>query len=126
MTTGADNAFSGVGGQRPRQVLANVYGNDTSADWINPNAFAQPSPFTYGNAGPGIILGPGMLVANAGLSRLFQVREHQTMEFRLEAQNALNHVNLSPPILSMNSPLFGQITSAGSPRIMQLAIKYVF
>jgi hypothetical protein len=126
VTTGEDNAYSGVGGQRPRQTQLNVYGNGTSADWINPNAFAFPTPFTYGNVGPGTILGPAMLLVNAGLSRLFPVRERQTLEFRIEAENALNHVNLAAPILTMNSPLFGQITSAGPPRIMQLAVKYVF
>jgi Carboxypeptidase regulatory-like domain len=126
VTTGEDNAFSGVGGQRPRQVLANVYGNGTSADWINPNAFVQPAAFAYGNVGPGTILGPTLLLVNAGLSRLFPVREHQTLEFRIEAENLLNHVNFSAPILTMNSPLFGQITSAGPPRIMQVAVKYVF
>jgi hypothetical protein len=126
VTTGEDNAYSGVGGQRPHQVLLNVYGNGTAPDWINPNAFSFPAGFTYGNVGPGTILGPAMLLVNAGLSRIFPVREKQTLEVRIEAENALNHVNLGPPILTMNSPLFGQITSAGPARIMQLAMKYVF
>lgn len=126
VTTGEDNAYSGIGGQRPRQVLKNVYGNWTAADWVNPNAFAFPAAFTYGNTGPGTILGPALLLVNAGLSRIFPVREKQTLEVRIEAENALNHVNLGAPILTMNSPLFGQITSAGPARIMQLAMKYVF
>ncbi len=126
VTTGEDNAFSGVGGQRPRQVLANVYGNGTASDWINPNAFEQPAAFAYGNAGPGIILGPSMLLINAGISRLFPILERQTLEVRIEAENALNHANLGAPILTMNSPLFGQIDTAGPPRIMQLAVKFLF
>ncbi len=126
VTTGEDNALTGVGGQRPRQVLSNVYGNNTVSDWVNPAAFAFPATGSYGNVGPGTIRGPGLLVFNAGLSRPFRIWEHQTIEVRAEAQNVLNHTNLGPPILAMNSPLFGQITSSGPARIMQFALKYAF
>jgi len=126
VTTGEDNALTGVGGQRPRQVLSKVYGNNTLSDWVNPAAFAFPPPGEYGNVGPGTIRGPGLLVFNAGVSRSFKVWERQTIEVRVEAQNVLNHTNLGVPILAMNSPLFGQITSSGPARIMQFALKYAF
>jgi hypothetical protein len=126
VTTGEDNALTGMGGQRPRQVLSNVYGNNTLADWVNPAAFVFPSPGSYGNVGPGTIRGPGLLLFNAGISRPFRIWEHQTVEVRVEAQNVLNHTNLGPPILAMNSPLFGQITNSGAARIMQFALKYAF
>ncbi len=126
VSTGEDNALTGVGGQRPKQVLSNVYGNNTPSDWVNPAAFAFPATGSYGNVGPGTILGPGLLVFNAGLSRPFRIRERQTIELRVEAENVLNHTNLGPPILNLNSPLFGQITSSGPARIMQFAIKYAF
>jgi hypothetical protein len=126
VTTGEDNALTGVGGQRPRQVLANVYGDNTLSDWVNPAAFVMPATGSYGNTGPGTILGPSLLVFNAGLSRQFRIRERHTLELRVEAQNVLNHTNLGPPILNLNSPLFGQIASSGPARIMQFAIKYAF
>jgi Carboxypeptidase regulatory-like domain len=126
VTTGEDNALTGVGGQRPMQVMSNVYGNNTLADWVNPAAFAFPPPGQYGNSGPGTIRGPGLLGVNVGLSRPFRIRERQTIEIRVESQNVLNHTNLGPPILTMNSPLFGQITTSGPARIMQFALKYAF
>jgi hypothetical protein len=126
VTTGQDDALTGVGGQRPKQVMLNVYGNNTLSDWVNPAAFQLPAPGAYGNVGPGTIRGPGLLVANVGLSRPFRIWEHQTIEVRVEAQNVLNHTNLGAPILTMNSPLFGQITSSGPARIMQFALKYAF
>jgi len=45
---------------------------------------------------------------------------------RLEAFNALNHTTLGNPNTTMNNILFGTITSAGSPRLYQVALKYVF
>jgi hypothetical protein len=126
VTTGEDNALTGIGGQRPRQVLANVYGNNTLSDWVNPAAFKMPGTGAYGNVGPGTIRGPGLLVFNAGLSRMFPIWERHTVELRVESQNVLNHTNLGAPILTLNSPLFGQITSSGPARIMQFAIKYAF
>jgi hypothetical protein len=126
VTTGEDNALTGVGGQRPRQVLANVYGNGSVSDWVNPAAFVMPATGTYGNVGPGTIRGPGLAVVNVGLSRRFRIREPHVIEFRAEAQNVLNTTNLGPPILNLNSPLFGQIITSGPARVMQFAIKYAF
>ena len=45
------------------------------------------------------------------------------LQFRAEAFNVTNHVNLVLPVDDMNSPAFGQITEAQSPRIFQLALK---
>jgi len=48
------------------------------------------------------------------------------MEFRAEAFNVLNMMVPGSPNTSLNSTLFGQVTSALDPRIMQFALKYVF
>jgi hypothetical protein len=61
-----------------------------------------------------------------GLTRAFPVRENQSLEFRAEAFNLPNLVNLGPPQLTLTSGTFGQILSATDPRIIQLALKYVF
>jgi hypothetical protein len=135
LTTGIDNQLDGTivnphygeGGQRPNQVLPNPYApHRTNSQWLNPLAFALPPLGTYGNAGQRAIMGPGSIRFDIGLSRRFQIRESQNVEFRAEAFNVANHVNPSDPIMVLNSSTFGRILAAADPRIIQLALKYVF
>ena len=81
---------------------------------------------TYGNLGINQFEGPGILQFDLGVSRLFPVRERQRIEFRAEAFNALNRLNASNPTATLNSANFGKILSAADPRIMQVALKFVF
>jgi hypothetical protein len=126
VTVGTDNALTGVGRDRPNVVAITTVGNPTTGAWFNTAAFAKATLGSYGNAGRDILVGPGTASANLALSRAFAVREKQRLEFRAEAFNVLNRANYGNPGTAMNSSLFGKITSAGDPRIMQFAIKYVF
>jgi hypothetical protein len=63
-----------------------------------------------------------------GLSRSFGLGGSQ-VQLRWEVFNVLNTVNLENPVATLSSPDFGRITAlaAGTaPRIMQLAVKYIF
>jgi hypothetical protein len=80
--------------------------------------------------------GPGFLTFNTGVSRQFKVRESQSLMLRGEAFNLLNHPNYANPAAtnaglgtSANPPAaqFGKInTTLGSPRVLQVAMKYIF
>jgi hypothetical protein len=48
------------------------------------------------------------------------------VQFRAEVFNLLNRTQLGVPELRMNQSTFGLITTAGDPRIVQLALKYSF
>jgi hypothetical protein len=64
-----------------------------------------------------------------GLTRNFQLRERQSVQFRAEAFNLSNHVNLdstSPGFNAINNANFGRFLAAYDPRILQFALKYVF
>ena len=127
VSSGLDNALTATQDQRPDLVLLNTYAPNKSADlYLNPAAFKQPAIGTYGNLGSRNILGPGRVTIDMGLTRTFQIREGQSLEFRAEAFNLPNHVNLAPPNTTLTNADFGKILSAGDPRIMQLALKYVF
>ena len=103
----------------------------TTGFFINPAAFAQPALGTLGNSGRSSIPGPGFWEIDTALSRIFRVREGRTVELRAEAFNLTNSFRAGSPGMptvttARNSPQFGQILTAQDPRIMQLAMKFVF
>ena len=130
ITTNQDRSLNSVtgsgGGQRVNQILGNPYGTKTVGNYLNPAAFALPAMGTLGNTGVASVAGPGYWQFDAALSRSFQVREMQKIEFRAEAFNLTNSMQMNDPDTTLNSNTFGQVLSARDPRIMQFALKYFF
>jgi hypothetical protein len=137
VTTGVDNALTGIGAQRPNQILPNVYCADRNINcWMNAQAFASPATGTLGDLGINNLEGPGYFDVDLSLSRRFRIREKQYIEIRAETFNIQNRANfLNPGTVgiaggsansALNSSTFGKIQSDVSPRIMQFAVKYNF
>jgi len=137
VTTGLDNALTGIGAQRPNQVLPNAYCTTKTINcWMNASAFADPAAGTLGNMGINNLEGPGYFDVDISLSRQFHVKERQYFEIRAESFNIQNRANfLNPGAVSiaggtanstLTSSTFGRIQADVSPRIMQFAVKYVF
>ena len=126
VTSGQDRALTSSGNQRANQVLSNPFGDKTVSSYLNPAAFALPALGTLGNSPMGNILGPGNWQFDMAMSRLFKVRERQNVEVRAEAFNLTNSFRMNNPITAFNNAVFGQVTSALDPRIMQFALKYIF
>ena len=99
----------------------------TRPRWFNTAAFVDP-PFTrYGNSGEGVVIGPGAVNFDLSLFKNTRITEGKTIQFRAEAFNAFNKVNLNNPNSSVSDRArFGTITGAASARIMQLGLKFVF
>ena len=125
VTTGVDNALNGQSGQRPNQISDDVYVKD-GVRWLNPAAFQAPAPGTFGNVERNSLVGPRRFNIDMGVSRTFPVGGTQQIQFRGEVFNLLNRVHYDDPVSALNSGNFGQIISAGEPRIIQLALKYAF
>ena len=70
--------------------------------------------------------GPGLRQFDLSVTRTFPVREMQKVEFRADAFNVLNKFVMMNPTFDLNSNLFGKVTAARDPRIMQFALKYFF
>jgi len=127
VTSGFNTSLrSGLGVDRANQVLADPYLPNKHVDgWLDSAAFVRPQDGVWGNASQNI-QGPGVITINMGLTRKFQIREKQSVEFRAEAFNLPNHLNPNNPVTALNNPNFGKILSAKDPRIIQLALKYIF
>ncbi|PYS18865.1 MAG: hypothetical protein DMG11_32555, partial [Acidobacteria bacterium] len=89
-------------------------------------AFAIPASGTYGTMGAMSIPGIRSTQIDMGLTRTFQIRESHSLQFRMEAFNVPNLVNLNNPINALNNVNFGKVLGATDPRIMQAALKYMF
>jgi Carboxypeptidase regulatory-like domain/TonB dependent receptor len=96
--------------------------------WFNTDAFAafSPAPQAFGNAGVGIMRGPGMTNFDFSLSKNFPVGGSRSLQFRVELFNAFNNVNFGPPNIARDSSGFGQILTAGPARIVQFGLKFYF
>ena len=55
-----------------------------------------------------------------------RVTESKEFQFRGELFNFLNHANLRLPNSDISSPTFGEIHSDLGPRVIQVALKFLF
>ena len=123
-----NNAFAGFGTQRPNLVGAPTLptAERTVARWFDTTAFATAPRFTIGTASRNPVRGPGYRNLDIALSRRVVLRSARALELRAEAFNVRNTPPLGAPGGIFGSAAFGTITSAGDPRVIQLAIKFLF
>jgi hypothetical protein len=127
VSVNTDPAATGIGGQRANVVLDDPYGDKSINSYLNPAAFAQPAPGTYGDQQRGWFTGPGYRNVDLALVRAFRLGGTHRIEARLESFNLFNWTRWDNPQVSLNSSQFGKITSTnGDPRVMQFALKYSF
>jgi len=83
----------------------------------------------FGNMAFGNVLGPGQANWDTALSKMFKIHETQSLQFRAEFYNTLNHPQFSnlPGSDVANGTSMGQITTTSvSPRVIQFALKFLF
>ena len=102
----------------------------TPNQWVSRAPFLQLNPQTqagqFGNEGRNVVRGPGIADVDLSLFKYFNIDESRRVQFRAECFNLLNHPNFGLPENDLESPAFGQILQAGPPRLLQLALKFVF
>ena len=97
--------------------------------YFNKSAFTINALGTPGSASRRGFYGPGGFNSNIALLRSFRFSEARSLQFRLETFNTFNHTQFFGPSAvngDIDSPLFGQVVKAQPPRLMQLALKFVF
>jgi hypothetical protein len=119
----------------------------------NPNAFAAPIGLTLGNSGRNFLRNPGHWNFDMAIYKRFPIKESMAFEFRAEAFNIFNHTEWGPlggdqggaagsagfssntgsfvpcnpdPVTGVCTSNFLQLGTTYSPRILQLAAKFVF
>jgi hypothetical protein len=115
---GIDTAgISDVGPNRP-----NINGEPriigSRDQWFDPTTFSLPAPGTFGNLPRNALRGPGYWRTDASLFKKFQFSETKELEFRIEAVNIFNHVNLENPDTNVGNPAS---PNANAGRITQTA-----
>ena len=121
--------ISGFAASRPNLVGDPNGGPRTVDEWLSRSAFQRLDPVTqagqFGDAGRNIARGPAYTNVDVSLVRTVALGATR-LQFRAESFNVLNHPNFGLPVADLNSPNFGRILSAGSPRLMQFALKVSF
>jgi len=107
------------------------------SDWIdsyiaNPSVLSKPDPYVLGSAprATGAIRSPRSFTSNMSMEKDFLldfIRHGLKLEFRVEAQNALNHPVFGTPNTSLDSDQFGVISyTSVAPRELQFGAKLNF
>jgi hypothetical protein len=127
---GRDTTNIGVGaGNRPNLVGdPNLPSDERTVDrWFRTEAFAQPPPFTFGDAGRNIVQGPGIINIDMSLTKRIPVGAARSLEFRAEVFNAANHPIWGLPNVNLSNAAYGRITSTRiDSRQIQLAVRFMF
>lgn len=129
--SGIDNNFNGLSGDRADQVADwRLPADRPKGEWLlryfNPAAFTLNAVGTNGNTGRNALRAPGFANFDVSLAKAFTLRESHRIDFRAEFFNLPNRANFGAPAATVTSTIFGRITSAFDPRILQFALKYSF
>jgi len=112
---------------RPNRLAsASLRGPKTASEWFNKSAFDRPAFGFFGNAGNGIIGGPGLVNFDMGFYKDFRVTEHHAIQFRSELFNIFNHTNFNVVDTTFGDGQFSQVVGAADPRIIEFALRWQF
>ena len=108
------------------RILQHLAGKVEAKRFVEGRAFEIGAPQAFGNAGVGIMRGPGYANFDFTLAKDFQLDAERRIQFRTEIFNAFNRANFGPPNIARDSSGFGQILAAGNARIVQFGLKFYF
>jgi hypothetical protein len=100
--------------------------NPSIQKWFNVDAFSRPPNGEFGDARRNSIEGPGSILFNMALTKVFQIKEGTLLEFRLQANNLFNTPQYSGINTIFGTPTFGQVISIGHMRTVQLTGRFRF
>jgi hypothetical protein len=124
----ANNTLGTFGANQRPNIVGDVHiANRSIAKWFNTAAFADPAPFTFGNAARYLsdLRAPGYENWDLSIQKYWRFGEVARLQFRAEFYNAFNHPNFyAPNQYSGSGPAFGTITNALAARDTQFGFKF--
>jgi hypothetical protein len=120
-----------LGTEAPQQVapFQKLNPKTSGSFWFNPNDFQDPQ-LGHFNIGTqrSICCGPGLDQWDFSVHKKIALTEDKYFQFRAEIFNIFNHTNFYNPDghFSDGPTLFGKITQAQDPRLVQFALKFMF
>lgn len=127
--TGSELLTNTAGSERPNRVpgVSLTAGGGSQLRWFNTAAFSTtPPPSGIGNASRNSIPGPGTVTNNMSLSKTEQLGDTRSFEVRATANNVFNTVQFSGVDTNVQSPTFGQVSSATTMRTFQFLARFRF
>ena len=96
--------------------------------WFNTSAFKSVPVGQYrpGDSRRGTIKGPGTQQWDLSLYRNVKIAGTRSLQLRLESFNTFNHTNFSNVSTTLGTTNYGEVTSAGPARNLQLGAKFNF
>ncbi|MEW5978762.1 MAG: TonB-dependent receptor [Acidobacteriota bacterium] len=120
--------------QRPDRIGNGNLSNPSPERYFDRSAFVVPADNIgrFGNAGVGILRGPGTEVFSISLAKRFLINERVNLRYEATMSNLFNHTNLDiPSTLNIGSGSFGQIQATqkgdlAGPRTIQMSLRVSF
>ncbi|MGH9838183.1 MAG: carboxypeptidase regulatory-like domain-containing protein [Blastocatellia bacterium] len=127
---GGDFNADGQTGDRPDLPATSVPRSYSHEEWLrgalSASIFPLPNTVRNGTLPRNYFRRPGYARIDASLAKRFRINERATIQFRAEASNLLNQVNISGASSSLASTSFGRASSFYPMRAVQLSVKLLF
>ena len=111
----------------PGKILSNTNPRN-GQEYFNTSLFSAELLGFVGDSGRNFFHGPGINNFDLALLKNFNITESKILEYRCEFFNAFNHAQFNNPNgnFTAGPGAFGYVTSARDPRIVQMALKFIF
>ncbi len=122
-------ATNTAGSERPNRVPGTslTAGGGSALRWFNTGAFSALAPANgIGNSPRNLIYGPGTISNGMSLSKTAQMGDTRSLEVRATASNVFNTVQYAGVDTNVQSPTFGQVTSAAGMRQFSFLARFRF
>jgi hypothetical protein len=126
------NGINNNGLDTPDRATGDLHINNDPRDGLrafNTSLFSLPALGQFGTAARRFFSGPGMLNFDVALQKNLRLTESKSLQFRMETFNTFNHAQFFGAASvdgNISDATFGQVVNSMPPRLVQLAMRFLF